>query len=488
MQGVDPTVRFVGRYALYGPIASGGMATVHYGRLMGPVGFARTVAIKRLHAQYASDPEFVSMFLDEARLAARVRSPHVVPTVDVVSTDGELFLIMDYVAGESLARLAKASKTAGQRIPLSIVVAIMSGVLYGLHAAHEARSEQGEPLCIVHRDVSPENILVGSDGLARLLDFGIAKAAGRIHTTREGQLKGKLAYMAPEQLGGQRVSRATDVYAASVVLWETLTGERLFQGDDEGAVVTRVLMGHVTPPSRRLAERRELDAESMCLLERIDAIVMRGLEREPPRRFETAKEMALALENCVQPATAGHVSAWVEKLAGPVLAKRAADIAGVESDSPSPSHAPREPSRVEEPPTATIVTTPAARTRLRVRPLVLGGAALLGVAAISTMAYLRSAGTTAATASSLASSASPTVASSAEAPAESALPAAVEAAPSLATTTAPPTPSVAATPLPALKATSPARPAHHASIAAGQCSPAFTYDVQGKKHYKPECL
>src|SRR5579862_5421372 len=138
--------RVIGRYALYGEIAAGGMATVHYGRLMGPVGFSRTVAIKRLHAQFAKNPEFVSMFLDEARIAARIRHPNVVGTLDVVATEGELFLVMDYVQGESLSRLGKSARARGEAIPPRIVASILCGALHGLHAAHEAKNERGEPL------------------------------------------------------------------------------------------------------------------------------------------------------------------------------------------------------------------------------------------------------------------------------------------------------------------------------------------------------
>ncbi|MGH7294995.1 MAG: serine/threonine-protein kinase, partial [Polyangiaceae bacterium] len=226
------------------------MATVHLGRLLGPAGFARTVAIKQLHAQFATDPEFVSMFLDEARLAARIRSPHVVPIVDIVADGGELLLVMDYVQGESLVRLLRSVLQARELVPLDIAVAVIAGALHGLHAAHEATDEQGNPLGIVHRDVSPQNILVGTDGLARLLDFGVAKAAGRIQTTREGQIKGKIAYMAPEQLRSEPVTRRTDVYAAAVVLWETLTCRRLFRADNEGAIVTSILQSEIEPPSR----------------------------------------------------------------------------------------------------------------------------------------------------------------------------------------------------------------------------------------------
>ena len=198
----------LGRYLLYGEIASGGMATVHFGRLMGVVGFSRTVAIKRLHPHYARDPEVVTMFLDEARLAARIRHPNVLPTIDVVAADGEVFLVMEYVQGVPLSHLVQAATEQGRRVPPRIVSSILVDALNGLHAAHEATNERGEPLRLVHRDVSPQNIMVGADGVARVLDFGVAKAMGRLQTTRDGQVKGKLAYMAPEHLAGREVSRA----------------------------------------------------------------------------------------------------------------------------------------------------------------------------------------------------------------------------------------------------------------------------------------
>jgi eukaryotic-like serine/threonine-protein kinase len=313
----------LGRYALYDAIATGGMATVHYGRLLGPVGFSRTVAIKRLHAQFARDPEFVSMFLDEARLAARIRHPNVVPTLDVVALEDEVFLVMDYVQGESLSRLARVTRARGDRIPLQTVSAILCGALHGLHAAHEAKNERGEPLGVVHRDVSPQNILVSSDGVPRVLDFGIAKAAGHSHQTREGQLKGKFAYMSPEQLTSAPVDRRTDVYAAGVVLWESLTLERLFTGDSAGAVITNVLNRPVPAPS-------EVNPEVSASL---DAIVLRALARDPGERFASAREMALQLEECVPIASPTRVSAWVEGLAGDVLAERAQSIADIESAS-----------------------------------------------------------------------------------------------------------------------------------------------------------
>jgi serine/threonine-protein kinase len=329
-----PAVRIVGRYALHGVIAAGGMATVHFGRLLGPVGFSRTVAIKRLHAQFAADPEFVSMFLDEARLVARIRHPNVIPTLDVVATSGELFLVMEYVPGESLARLARVMRDRGERIPDRVVSAIMAGTLHGLHAAHEAKDERGEPLNIVHRDVSPQNVLVGTDGVARVIDFGVAKAAGRMQTTREGQIKGKLSYMPPEQLKGEPVTRKADIYSASVLLWELLTGQRLFGGDNEGVIVARVLEGKVVPPSKMVANLKlPMPNASWQALDALDALVMRGLSSDPAARFGTAREMAMALERAIPPATAAEVGEWVETHARDVLSYRAERVAEIESSA-----------------------------------------------------------------------------------------------------------------------------------------------------------
>jgi serine/threonine-protein kinase len=298
------------------------MATVHFGRLIGPAGFSRTVAIKRLHPQYAKDPEFVSMFLDEARLAARIRHPNVVSTLDVVATQGELFLVMDYVQGESLARLLRAMREHHQKVPMRIAATIVAGALQGLHAAHEARNEHNQPINLVHRDVSPQNVLVGADGTARVLDFGVAKAAGRVQTTREGQLKGKLAYMAPEQISGE-VTRQTDIYAAGIVLWETLTTRRLFSGENEGQILSKILSGDVTAPSRF----------DHGIPHGFDDICLRALARDPADRYETARQMAIAIERVAGVASSTEVGEWVETTAHQALAVRANRIAEIESSS-----------------------------------------------------------------------------------------------------------------------------------------------------------
>jgi serine/threonine protein kinase len=332
--------RIVGRYALYKEIASGGMATVHFGRLLGPVGFARTVAIKRLHPQHARDPEFVSMFLDEARLVARIRHPNVVQTLDVVALEGELLIVMDYVQGEALWRLIRRKAADPERVPPRIATAVITGILYGLHAAHEARGERGEPLSIVHRDVSPQNILVGVDGVARILDFGVAKAAGRIHSTQGAALKGKLAYMAPEQLEG-KVTRLTDIFAASIVLWEALTSERLFAAGDERETVGRVLGRPIPPPSARMQSLTGtsgvlgLDGISPEKLAELDQIVLRGLRREPSERFASARDMAIAIERSIGVASPAEVGDWVERTARAVLDQRAETVAVIESSSSS---------------------------------------------------------------------------------------------------------------------------------------------------------
>jgi serine/threonine protein kinase len=297
------------------------MATVHFGRQVGTGGFSKTVAIKRLHPQFGKMPEFVSMFQAEARLAARIRHPNVVQPLDVLTFEDEVFLVMEYVEGESLSRLMRATLARKERVPIPIAMAILCGTLHGLQAAHEAKSDKGEPLELVHRDVSPQNILVGADGVPRVIDFGIAKAADSVQFTRDGELKGKLSYMAPEQLNGHRCTRRSDIYAASVVLWEVLTAQRLFDADYQSAILKNILHRPVDPPSDIVPEIPRV----------LDAIVLKGLARDPSDRFATARDMALAIEESVPLATQSSVGSWVEVVAQKSLAQKAARVAEIES-------------------------------------------------------------------------------------------------------------------------------------------------------------
>jgi serine/threonine protein kinase len=317
----EPTI--VGRYAIYDRIAAGGMATVHLGRLVGEMGFSRTVAIKRLHPHLAMDPAFVGMFVDEARLAARIRHPNVVQMLDVVVRDDEVFLVMEYIEGESLSAFMRICVAKGEAVPAAVATALMAAVLRGLHAAHEAKNDHGEPLGLVHRDVSPQNVLIDLEGIARVLDFGVAKALGQSHATRDGQLKGKLAYMAPEQIMGGAIDRRTDVFAAAVVLWEVLAGRRLFKADGDAQVMHLVLNDKIRAPSSFMPE----------VPAALDALVLKALERDPTKRFETAAEMADALEDAVPPMAPRKLAPWVRGLLGDNLASRARLVHDIESAS-----------------------------------------------------------------------------------------------------------------------------------------------------------
>jgi serine/threonine-protein kinase len=505
---------------LYGEIASGGMATVHFGRLVGPAGFSRPVAIKRLHAQFARDPDFVKMFLDEARLAARIAHPNVIPTLDVVSVEEEVFLVMEYVRGITLAQLARTARHRGERIQPLIALGVVSGMLQGLHAAHEAKSDMGERLDLVHRDVSPQNALVGTDGVTRLLDFGVAKASGRLQTTRDGQLKGKLAYMAPEQVRGESVTQRTDIYAASVVLWEVLTGKRLFYANNEANVLAKVLNAEVPTPSSIVPG----------LPESLDRVVLRGLERDPAKRYPTARAMAAEIDACLGVASPTEIGEWVERTAGDQLREAAARIASIErtaaesadnlprlltvpgevsNDLPPPAVQPAgdpatyvwgqttknerrpriEPAEVSSPESGLAIVR---ASRARSIALAVGGAALALVAGAALLLLLRTGpqpatGVVASPSRPSPADLTPSVPSSVVpainvedlATADSARPLASPAA----TAAAKParstwTPGPAVTPAPA-GSSGPAR---------ADCNPPYTADAKGHIHFKPNCL
>jgi len=266
------------------------MATVYLARLSGAGGFQRFVAIKRLHPHLAGDNEFVQMFLDEARLAARLHHPNVVPILEIGESPQGYYLVMEYVEGDTLARILARSAQAGRMLSPKVSMRICLDTLMGLHVAHELKDDDGQPLNIVHRDVSPQNILIGMDGSARITDFGVARAATRLSTTRTGQLKGKLAYMAPEQARGAPVDRRADVFAMGIVLWECLAQKRLFKGEGEADTLNRVLYEPI--PSLKQANPDVPPA--------LEDVVMRALERDRDKRWPDASELADAVEKAAR--------------------------------------------------------------------------------------------------------------------------------------------------------------------------------------------
>jgi len=260
---------------------------VYLGRVFGAAGFERIVAIKDLHPHLVRDRHAVSMLLDEARVAARIGHPNVVSILDVDEDEDGVFLVMEYVDGPSLRALTRALHAAGTAIPLGVALRILLDALAGLHAAHELVSPEGTPLGIVHLDVSPQNILIGADGMTRITDFGVARTAARLSDdTAARDLEGTLGYMSTEQLRSQPVDRRSDVYAAGVVLWELLTGERLFPGDNEWAIALAASSGPKRTP------RAANDTVPVA----IDRACMRALSLVPDDRYPTAAGFAAALE------------------------------------------------------------------------------------------------------------------------------------------------------------------------------------------------
>jgi serine/threonine-protein kinase len=315
------------------------MATVHLGCLVGSVGFSKLVAIKCLREKFASKPEFISMFLDEARVASAINHPNVVAALDVVAEPGELLLVMEYVHGETLAGLLRLSRRCRQMAPVPVTVRVLCDALEGLQAAHTS-SLAGRPLNIVHRDVSPQNIMVGTDGNTRVLDFGIAQAATRSRVTSTGVVKGKTAYMSPEQVQDSTIDARTDVFAAGVVLWEALTGRRLFFSPQPSDAVNLLLSSTILAPSVYNGQ----------VAPELDRVVLKALERDPDQRYQSALQLAEALRSVATEGARAEVATWVNGLAGEALARRLDLIRAVEAGAvraqpsrPSHSRRPRTP-------------------------------------------------------------------------------------------------------------------------------------------------
>lgn len=310
-------------------IASGGMATVYAARVTGAQGFEKLVAVKRMLPAISSDPECRNMFIDEGRLAAHIRSSYVVSTFDLQEhEDGSLYLVMDLVIGASLASVLRGS--AGAPLPIPVVAHVLQHAARGLHDAHEACSPLGQPLRIVHRDISPQNILVGLDGATRITDFGIAHAEERLAKTGARELKGKMAYFSPEQAKSEHVDGRSDLFSLGIVLWETLTQRRLFRCADVAATLSAVLNGPIQDP-RDI--RPEISPE-------LAAVVMRALERAPERRYQTGLQFAEALVGAVSPASVADTQAIVRQYAGDSVGQLVAAIQGaVENNEALQNHA-----------------------------------------------------------------------------------------------------------------------------------------------------
>jgi serine/threonine protein kinase len=276
----------LGRYQIVKKLTSGGMAELLLGRATGMSSFERHVVIKRIHTALARDQRFVTMFLEEARLAASLHHQNIVQVYDVGEQNGEYFFAMEYVHGEDLRRLHAKARDRKEQIPLEVVVSIVMAAASGLHHAHEQRGPDRAPLELIHRDVSLGNILVGFDGSVKLLDFGLAKAALRSAKTRTGTLKGKAAYMSPEQCMGRPLDRRSDVFGLGIVLYELMTARRLFKAANDFLSMAAIVDGDIPPPS----------AHRAGLPPGFDELVMRALSKTRESRFPSAEAMRGALE------------------------------------------------------------------------------------------------------------------------------------------------------------------------------------------------
>jgi len=278
---------FLGRYRVVDEIGVGGMASVHLARMDGPGGFQKWVAIKRIHPHLVEDETFVHMFLDEARVAARISHPNVATVFELGKHEDTYWIAMEYLHGEPLREVMRRTEDLGQPMPPEIACRVIADAAEGLHAAHELLGKNGEKLGLVHRDVTPHNLFVTYDGNTKVVDFGIAKFSSRMANTRAGTLKGKLAYMSPEQVAGEPIDRRTDVFALGVVLWELTTGQRLFRMESDLDTLAKVQECNVPRPST-IVRGYPIDLEK---------IVMKALAKTKNERYRTAREFSRALQS-----------------------------------------------------------------------------------------------------------------------------------------------------------------------------------------------
>ena len=352
----------LGQYDVLTLLATGGMAQVYVGRRRGQQGFQRLVAIKRLRAHLLQNAELASQFAEEARMASLIQHPNVVSIHDVHQENGELFLVMDYIDGVSLADLTKELSRRGERLGVDVALRIMVDVLRGLHAAHELRDYTGTFMNVVHRDATPTNVLLGRDGSVRITDFGVAKAIAHEVEAQAAYIKEKFCYMAPEQASGQALDRRVDIFAIGAVLWELLAGRQLFAGGGYDALHA-VFTAPIEAPSTQGGKSSPA----------LDEIVLRALDRDRDRRFLTAAAFADELEDVSRSlggmARPTRVAEAVGIYCLPAVLERETRLKDVLSGRASPI-APEPPSKVTLPivsdsppaarPAAPTVTAPAA--------------------------------------------------------------------------------------------------------------------------------
>lgn len=307
MPEVEPVQMQVGPYEMICKLGSGGMGTVYVAKRVYEETVSRTVVIKTLRADLQQRPALVEMFLNEARIAARIQHPYVCAVTDVGYADGIPYVAMEYLMGEPLSRLIPLLKGARGETAIACTVKIVADLCEGLHAAHELRDEEGNALHVVHRDVSPDNLFVMYDGTVRVMDFGIASTA-ELQKTQKGSFVGKWGYMSPEQLKGDALDRRADIWAMGVVLWEFLTGRRLFQRASDVRAAIAVLSDPIALPS-------ELNP---MVPKNLDAVVMRALARDRDRRYATAREFAQALDavltKTLAPVSPAKLGRWLDAL------------------------------------------------------------------------------------------------------------------------------------------------------------------------------
>jgi eukaryotic-like serine/threonine-protein kinase len=310
------------RYELLCPLAYGGMAAVWLARFGGRKAFERLVVVKMILPQYSQDPRFQEMFLDEARIASRIEHPNVARIVDVGEQEDNTFIVMQWVDGDSLSKVARAAEQKKQAVPAGIVLRVCADAAAGLHAAHELSDREGTPLGVVHRDVSPQNILISNSGSTLIIDFGVAKARDRVsQETSAGQLKGKIRYMAPEQALGRDIDRRADVWALGAILYELFAGVPPYDGPNEVATLHKLTSGELPAPL------------PIQVPAPVRAVVARALAYEAEARYATALELNLALESCLleigEPTTTAAVARYTSQLLAERKAarKRAVDTA-----------------------------------------------------------------------------------------------------------------------------------------------------------------